>query len=86
MAEAQKVLLMRDVGKTVISQVKKGDYVFIQFGHNDEKKDSHVTPFPVVRLMIIFVDLSTKTRAKGSIPVYSIPLFVATLSVRTTRI
>ena len=24
----------------VISQVKKGDYVFIQFGHNDEKKDS----------------------------------------------
>lgn len=23
----------------VISQVKKGDYVFIQFGHNDEKSD-----------------------------------------------
>ena len=23
----------------VISQVKKGDYVFIQFGHNDEKTD-----------------------------------------------
>ena len=30
----------------VISKVKKGDYVFIQFGHNDEKADStrHTTP------------------------------------------
>ena len=30
----------------VISQVKKGDYVFIQFGHNDEKADStrHTDP------------------------------------------
>ena len=30
----------------VISKVKKGDYVFIQFGHNDEKADStrHTDP------------------------------------------
>ena len=30
----------------VISQVKKGDYVFIQFGHNDEKSDPkrHTVP------------------------------------------
>ena len=31
---------------THISKVKKGDYVFIQFGHNDEKADStrHTDP------------------------------------------
>lgn len=32
--------------KKVISQVRPGDYVFIQFGHNDEKKDTarHTDP------------------------------------------
>ncbi|MCC8187697.1 MAG: pectinesterase family protein [Bacteroides sp.] len=32
--------------ENVISQVKKGDYVFIQFGHNDEKPDEarHTVP------------------------------------------
>ena len=41
----------------VISKVKKGDYVFIQFGHNDEKADSTVTPIRVVLLMKFFVGM-----------------------------
>ena len=53
----------------VISQVKKGDYVFIQFGHNDEKKDSirHTdagTTFDANLRRFV-----NETRAKGGIPV-----------------
>ena len=45
----------------VISKVKKGDYVFIQFGHNDEKADPtrHTDPGTTF----------DETRAKGGIPV-----------------
>ncbi len=53
----------------VLSKIKKGDYVFIQFGHNDSKKDSlrHTTPGTT------FDDNLRKfvneTRDKGGIPV-----------------
>lgn len=36
---SSKSFIDEGVWKKVISQVKKGDYVFIQFGHNDEKED-----------------------------------------------
>ncbi len=54
----------------MISQVKKGDYVFIQFGHNDEKADSarHTDPGTTfddnLRRFVI-----QNSRAKGGIPV-----------------
>ena len=54
----------------VVKQIKPGDYVFIQFGHNDEKKDNpklHTEPGGT------FDDNLRKfvneTRAKGGIPV-----------------
>lgn len=53
----------------VISKVKKGDYVFIQFGHNDEKADStrHTTPGTTFdENLRRYVN---ETRAKGGIPV-----------------
>ncbi len=53
----------------VISQVKKGDYVFIQFGHNDEKAnpDRHTDPGTTFDANLKrFVE---ETRAKGGIPV-----------------
>lgn len=53
----------------VISQVKKGDYVFIQFGHNDEKPkpDRHTDPGTTFDANLRrFVN---ETRAKGGIPV-----------------
>ncbi len=53
----------------VISQVKKGDYVFIQFGHNDEKPnpDRHTDPGTTFDANLKrFVE---ETRAKGGIPV-----------------
>lgn len=53
----------------VISRVKRGDYVFIQFGHNDEKPkpDRHTDPGSTFDDNLRrFVN---ETRAKGGIPV-----------------
>lgn len=54
----------------VFSQIKPGDYVFIQFGHNDEKKDN---PKLYTEPGSTFDDNLRKfvneTRAKGGIPV-----------------
>jgi len=56
--------------KTVFDQLQKGDYVFIQFGHNDQKiKDStrYTNPYTQYRYNLeLFVN---ETRAKGAIPV-----------------
>lgn len=54
----------------VVNQIKPGDYVFIQFGHNDEKKDN---PKLYTEPGGTFDDNLRKfvneTRAKGGIPV-----------------
>jgi pectinesterase len=53
----------------VLSKIKKGDYVFIQFGHNDEKPDTarHTDPETTFRNNLKrFVN---ETRDKGGIPV-----------------
>ncbi len=53
----------------VLSLIKKGDYVFIQFGHNDEKPkaDRHTDPGTTFDTNLRkFVN---ETRAKGGIPV-----------------
>lgn len=53
----------------VLSLIKKGDYVFIQFGHNDEKPEAarHTAPGSTFDANLRkFVD---ETRAKGGIPV-----------------
>jgi len=54
----------------VVNQIKPGDYVFIQFGHNDEKKDN---PKLYTEPGGTFDDNLRKfvneTRAKGGIPI-----------------
>jgi len=56
--------------ETVFDQLKKDDYVFIQFGHNDQKKNSpkrYTNPHTAYRHNLIkFV---SETRAQGAIPV-----------------
>ena len=52
----------------VVSQVQKGDYVVIQFGHNDQKSDStrYTSPFDTYKKNLHrFID---ETQEKGSIP------------------
>ncbi len=53
----------------VISKVKKGDYVFIQFGHNDEKADSARHTVPGTTFDDNLRRFVNETRAKGGIPV-----------------
>lgn len=53
----------------VISQVKKGDYVFIQFGHNDEKADPSRHTDPGSTFDDNLRKYVNETRAKGGIPV-----------------
>ncbi|WP_217930218.1 pectinesterase family protein [Bacteroides caecimuris] len=53
----------------VISKVKKGDYVFIQFGHNDEKADSIRHTEPGTTFDDNLRRYVNETRAKGGIPV-----------------
>lgn len=53
----------------VIFQVKKGDYVFIQFGHNDEKTDSARHTVPGTTFDANLRRFVNETRAKGGIPV-----------------
>ena len=53
----------------VLSLIKKGDYVFIQFGHNDEKPDPKRHTDPGSTFDANLRRFVTETRAKGGIPV-----------------
>lgn len=53
----------------VLSQIKKGDYVFIQFGHNDEKPDAKRHTDPGTTFDANLRRFVNETRAKGGIPV-----------------
>src|SRR5215204_4263547 len=58
----------------IIDDLKKGDYVFIQFGHNDSSKDKgerYTPPEDYRRNLVRFVN---ETRAKGGIPVLLTPV------------
>lgn len=53
----------------VLAGLKKGDYVFIQFGHNDEKTDSALHTVPGGSFDENLRRFVRETRAKGAIPV-----------------
>lgn len=55
--------------KPILEKIQKGDYVFIQFGHNDEKPDSARHTDPNTTFKEILKKYITETRAKGGIPV-----------------
>ena len=60
--------------KTVIDKVKKGDWVLIQFGHNDatlERPLRYVTPEAYKEYIRLFV---SQSREKGAIPIVVTPV------------
>lgn len=59
--------------KPVVENLQKGDYVFIQFGHNDEveTKKSYTTPAQFVANLNLYV---SETRSKGAFPVLLTPV------------
>jgi lysophospholipase L1-like esterase len=59
--------------KSIVDSLKSGDYVFIQFGHNDEKvgTDRYASPEDYRRNLVRFVD---DVRGKGAHPVVFTPV------------
>ena len=60
--------------QTIVDKLRKGDYVFIQFGHNDESKEkvgSYTPPEDYRRNLIKFV---TEVREKEATPVLLTPV------------
>jgi lysophospholipase L1-like esterase len=59
----------------ILSQIKKGDYLFIQFGHNDMKTNwpqTYVEPFTTHREYLkVFI---AEARRRGAIPVLVTPM------------
>ena len=53
----------------VLSKIKKGDYVFIQFGHNDEKTNEKRFTQPGTTFDANLKRFVNETREKGGIPV-----------------
>lgn len=52
----------------ILSQIKTGDYLFIQFAHNDQKQGgSHVEPFTTYKEQLKFYIF--EARKKGALPV-----------------
>lgn len=66
---SSKSFIDEGLWQKVISQVKQGDYVFIQFGHNDEKADSTRHTDPGTTFDANLCRFVNETRAKGGIPV-----------------
>jgi lysophospholipase L1-like esterase len=66
---SSKSFLSEGRWKSVFDSIGKGDYVIIQFGHNDAKTDSvrHTEPFTTYKQILkLYID---QTRSKEAIPV-----------------
>lgn len=60
--------------QAIVDELKKGDYVFVQFGHNDESKDKgerYTPPEDYRKNLIRFI---SDVRAKGANPVLLTPV------------
>jgi lysophospholipase L1-like esterase len=71
---SSKSFLSEGRWKSVYDSLKKGDYVIIQFGHNDEKSDSvrHTDPFTTYKQILkLYID---EARSKEAIPVVCSPI------------
>jgi lysophospholipase L1-like esterase len=55
--------------ETVVSRIQLGDYVIIQFGHNDKKADKKRYTEPFGSYQDILSKYIDETRAKGGIPI-----------------
>jgi lysophospholipase L1-like esterase len=69
-----RTFISEGLWKEVYDRLKPGDYVFIQFGHNDgslEKKDRYTPPDDYKKNLVLFV---TESRSKGAIPILCTPV------------
>jgi lysophospholipase L1-like esterase len=66
---SSKSFISEGLWKQVLTDLQKGDYVFIQFGHNDSKPDSARKTDPRTTYRANLVRYITETRQKGANPV-----------------
>jgi lysophospholipase L1-like esterase len=69
-----KTFISEGLWKSIMDEAKEGDYVFIQFGHNDEspdKKERYATPDTFRMNLTRFVK---ETREKGATPILFTPV------------
>ena len=59
---------------SVIQNLKEGDYVFIEFGHNDEKIDKPAVGTSIAEFKSNLTKFVVEARAKGGIPVLLTPV------------
>jgi lysophospholipase L1-like esterase len=60
--------------QAIIDDLKKGDLVFVQFGHNDESKDKGERYTPPEDFKKNFTRFAEEVRAKGGVPVFLTPV------------
>jgi lysophospholipase L1-like esterase len=60
--------------QAIVDKLKKGDYVFIQFGHNDESKDKGDRYTPPAEFHSNLVRFISEVKAKQAIPVLLTPV------------
>ena len=58
----------------VFEQLKKGDYVIIEFGHNDQKEDEKRHTDPEKGYRENYTKFIEETREKGAIPIIATPI------------
>jgi len=69
-----KTFISEGIWKSIYDEAGPGDYVFIQFGHNDEskeKKERYTTPEEYKNNLVKFI---TETKSKKAIPVLLTPV------------
>jgi lysophospholipase L1-like esterase len=69
-----RTFIAEGLWQEIVAKLKKGDYVFIQFGHNDESKnktDRYTPPEDYRNNLIRFI---SEVRAKGALPVLLTPV------------
>ncbi len=72
--KSTKTFISEGLWSSIIDNVKDGDYVFIQFGHNDaskEKTDRYATPQEYTANILRFIN---ETKAKKGIPILLTPV------------
>jgi lysophospholipase L1-like esterase len=58
----------------VYNKLKPGDYVFIEFGHNDEKVDRPLVGTTIAEFSANLTRFISETRAKGATPILMTPI------------
>ena len=71
---SSRTFIEEGLWENILANMQKGDYVIIQFGHNDgavDRKDRYTPPEDYRKNLIKFVE---ESRAKGGIPVLCTPV------------